>query len=191
MDAKQTKKTKFETPSAAREVIDFWCDAGPERWFKKDAAFDAAFAERFRDLHFAAARGEYAAWEESPDGALALLILLDQYPRNTFRGTGHMYATDELARSIARRMHARGFDREIDAGLRVFCYLPFSHSEDLADQQLAVRCNEPLGGSSLHHAIVHRDIIERFGRFPHRNPMLGRETTDAERAFLAEGGFAG
>jgi len=172
-------------------VIDFWREAGPESWFRKDAAFDRAFSARFLDLHMAAARRELDAWENSAYGGLALLILLDQFPRNAFRGTGHMYATDPLARYYARRLIQAGKDADIETGIRVFCYLPLSHSENLDDQHRAVALNQPLGSSWLYHAEDHLRIIERFGRFPHRNPLLGRETTPEEQAFLAEGGFAG
>lgn len=171
------------------EVLAFWREAGPGEWFAHDPDFDRRFRERFLDAHFSAARRERDHWADTPEGTLALLILLDQFPRNAFRGTAHMYATDPLARHFARRLLATRGDRELPAGLRVFCYLPFSHSESLADHDLAVRLNEEAG--SARHAIGHRDIIRRFGRFPHRNRMLGRETTEAEADFLAGGGFSG
>ncbi len=173
------------------EVTGFWRDAGPEAWFRKDAAFDADFRKRFEDLHFRAARREFDRWADTPEGAFALFILLDQFPRNTFRNTGHMYATDPLARHYARIAVDRGLDLKVEMAVRVFFYLPFSHSEDMADQDLACDKNEKLEGDFLKHAIGHRDIIERFGRFPHRNSILGRASTPEELAFLAEGGFAG
>lgn len=175
----------------AERCMAFWLDAGSEAWFRKDEAFDADFRSRFMDLHFAAARRELDGWGEHFQGSFALMILLDQFPRNSFRGTGHMYATDPLARHFARRALAAGHDRQIDVGARVFFYLPFSHSENLEDQELAVALNQPLGDEFLKHAVEHRDIVQRFGRFPHRNTMLGRETTDEERVFLDGGGFAG
>lgn len=175
----------------ADDVIRFWREAGPPRWFAKDEAFDRLFTERFADAHFAAARRELDAWAGRPDGTLALLLLLDQYPRNAFRGSGHMYATDPLARHFAHGLLSQGFDHRIEPELRVFCYLPLSHSEDLADQRRAVELNKLLGNSSLHHAQQHHDIVQRFGRFPHRNAMLGRQSTAEELAFLAAGGFAG
>jgi uncharacterized protein (DUF924 family) len=175
----------------AKEIVDFWRKAGYEAWFRKDAAFDAAFHDRFRDLHVAAARRDLDAWMDHPEGALALMILLDQFPRNCFRGTGHMYATDPLARHFARRALAAGHDQAVEAELRVFFYLPFSHSEDIADQDIAVERNKVLGGETVEHAIGHRDIVARFGRFPHRNRILGRETTPEEQAFIDGGGFAG
>lgn len=173
------------------EVLAFWRDAGPAEWFAHNPAFDVRFRERFLTAHYAAASRELDAWAETPEGSLALLILLDQFPRNAFRGTGHMYATDPLARYFARRLNATRGDLTLPEALRVFCYLPFSHSESLEDQDLAVRLNEELGSDTLSHAIGHRDIVQRFGRFPHRNPMLGRETTAAEADFLAGGGFSG
>jgi uncharacterized protein (DUF924 family) len=172
-------------------LLSFWRSAGYEAWFRKDDAFDRSFQARFLDWHMAAARRKLDAWTDSPEGALALLILLDQFPRNVFRGTAHMYATDPLALSIARQADARGYDARIDPDLRIFLYLPFSHAENLTDQERAVELNERIGMPYLEHAIGHRDIIARFGRFPHRNRMLGRETTAEEQAFLEAGGFSG
>ena len=119
------------------------------------------------------------------------MILLDQFPRNAFRGTAHMYATDPLARYFARRVDAAGLMTEVEPDLRLFFCLPFAHSEDIADQDLSVELNARLGAAELSHAEGHRDIIRRFGRFPHRNLLLFRETTAAEQAFLDQGGFAG
>ncbi len=181
-------ETDGETAAA---VIAFWRDAGPATWFRRDDAFDRRFAERFRALHFAAARRELDAWSASAEGALALLILLDQYPRNAFRGSGHMYATDTLARRFARQAVAAGRHLQVEPALRLFFCLPFAHSEDLADQDESVRLNVGLGDEARQHAEGHRDVIQRFGRFPHRNAMLGRETTAEEAAFLRGGGFAG
>lgn len=175
----------------AAKVLAFWRDAGPERWFDKNAEFDADFHDQFRELHFAAARQEFSHWLNSPQEALALLLLLDQFPRNCFRGTAHMFATDYLALHCARWAVETGLDSEVEEALRVFFYLPFMHAENLADQELCCKLCEPLGGNSLEYAIIHRDIIARFGRFPHRNAILLRESTAAEEAFLAEGGFAG
>ncbi len=177
--------------SDAQAVLDFWREAGPGRWFAKDPAFDTRFRERFLPLHLAAARRELDGWIDAPDSALALLLLLDQFPRNAFRGTAHMYATDPLARHVAGRLLAQGFDQRIEPALRLFCYLPFAHSEALADQERSLALNRGLGAESLAHAQGHLDIVRRFGRFPHRNPLLGRETTAEEQAFLDAGGFAG
>ena len=177
--------------SRAINCTRFWLDAGFDAWFKKDEDFDAELRSRFMDLHMAAARREHDDWLDHSDGAFALMILLDQFPRNSFRGTGHMYATDPLARHFARKAIAAGHDRAFEEMARIFFYLPFSHSESLDDQEFAVERNSEVGGEGLKHAIGHRDIIARFGRFPHRNRILGRETTPEEQAFLDEGGFAG
>lgn len=177
--------------SSAQEVIDFWRQAGPARWFARDDAFDDAFRTRFLDLHMAAAGRQLDQWMENAEGALALMLLLDQFPRNCFRGTAHMYATDPLALYFAEQAMERRLDLMLDAELRMFLYLPFEHSEDSDHQRRAVELFQPLGGEGLEYALVHQDIIARFGRFPHRNPMLGRETTPAEQAFLDGGGFAG
>ena len=176
------------TPGA---VLAFWRDAGPQRWFKKDAAFDAEFRARFLDAHEAAARGELDSWSGDPDGALALLILLDQFPRNAFRGSSRMFTTDAQALELARSAIAAGFDQRVPAELRNFFYLPLMHSENLRDQQRAVELVLPLGDEPHRFAVMHRDIIERFGRFPHRNAVLGRSSSRKEQNFLDQGGFGG
>lgn len=178
-------------PGEARQVIAFWRTAGPAMWFAKDPAFDAAFRDAFLAAHEAAAGGALAHWRATPDGALALVVLLDQFPRNAFRGTPRMYATDELARTVADASIARGHDEAVDADLRLFLYLPFAHSERLADQEHSVALCRALPADDLRHAEGHRDIIRRFGRFPHRNGILGRPMTVAEREYLDAGGFAG
>jgi uncharacterized protein (DUF924 family) len=176
----------------ATKVIHFWRESGPDRWFTVNEAFDLAIRTRFLATHEAAARVELVAWEGHAEGALALLILLDQFPRNMFRGSAHAFATDPLARWIANRALARGFDRSVDPTMRQFFYLPFMHSEDLADQDRSLQLYEALGEvEQLKYAVIHRDIIVRFGRFPHRNGVLGRVTTPAEQSFLDGGGFAG
>lgn len=175
---------------AAAEVVRFWRAAQAD-WFSHDPAFDRRFRERFFDLHLSAARRERDPWAATPEDALALLILLDQFPRNAFRGTARMYATDPLARHYARKAQSAGHMSEVGPDLRLFFCLPFAHSEDAVDQDLSVVLNARLGQPWLSHAEGHRDIIRRFGRFPHRNVMLGRRTTVEERAFLDSGGFAG
>lgn len=180
-----------ELPDEALAVVRFWRDAGADRWFSKSDAFDLAFGGRFLSLHEAAARGEFEGWAQSAEGALALLILLDQFPRNVFRGTARMYETDARAREVARQAVDNGLDQQVEKPLRVFFYLPFSHSERIEDQRRGVELNQRLGQPWLTHALGHADIIERFGRFPHRNPLLGRSTTAHEQAFLDAGGFAG
>jgi uncharacterized protein (DUF924 family) len=171
------------------DVVTFWQQAGPNRWFAKDDAFDAAFRERFLRAHEDAAAGRLDAWQGEANGALGIVILLDQFPRNCFRGSPRMYATDSRARSYADRAIAAGFDDQVDRMLRLFFYLPFEHSENLADQDRSLELHERIGFAE--YAKHHRDIIERFGRFPHRNAILGRASTPEEQAFLAAGGFAG
>lgn len=178
-------------PVQPTDVTTFWREAGPGKWFKKDEAFDADFRQRFLTAHEAAARGELDAWATTAKGTLALLILLDQFPRNAFRGTARMFATDAQAVDVARAALANGYDQTIEQELRNFFYLPFMHSEDLTDQELAMSLTQPLGENAHKFAVIHRDIIARFGRFPHRNPVLGRETTAEEQGFLDGGGFAG
>jgi len=175
----------------AQGVIAFWKQAGPERWFKKDDAFDETFRQAFFALHFKAAARELEQWMDTAEGALALLILLDQYPRNAFRGTAHMFATDSLACFYAHRMVQDALDKQIPGQLRMFCYLPFEHSENEDDQKLSVQLNRDLDPKDLKWALEHARIIERFGRFPHRNELLGRVTTPDERDFLSSGGFSG
>lgn len=173
-------------------LVKFWADAGPEKWFAKDDAFDADLRTEFEAMHHLAARGALHAWEERPEGALALLLLLDQIPRNIYRGSAHAFATDAQAREVAARVCAKGFDQKFDAGLRCFFYLPFEHSEDAADQARSVALYEALGDAEfLKFAQLHSDIIARFGRFPHRNAVMGRISTPEEQAFLDSGGFAG
>jgi uncharacterized protein (DUF924 family) len=180
--------------AAADEILAFWLEAGPGKWFAKDEAFDAEIRATLKATHHAAARGELEVWAQTPKGALALVLLFDQIGRNIFRGSAHAFATDPLARTVARAAIAAGHDRAVDPSLRSFFYMPFMHSEALADQDLGVEFFETLereGGQSARWARDHRDIIARFGRFPHRNAKLGRATTLAEQAFLDAGGFAG
>jgi uncharacterized protein (DUF924 family) len=177
--------------SSADAVVDFWHEAGPGCWFAKDAAFDRQFRERFLSEHEAAARGQRAHWRTQPASALALVLLLDQFPRNAFRGTPRMYATDALGRATAAAAIEAGHDRAVQAALQVFFYLPFAHSEQLADQERCVALARRLGRPDLSHAEHHRDIVRRFGRFPHRNPILGRAITREEQQYLDDGGYAG
>ncbi|MFE0014511.1 DUF924 family protein [Mesorhizobium sp. NPDC059054] len=172
-------------------ITAFWRKAGADAWFLKNEAFDTELRNRFLDLHYAAARRELDDWIDHAESALALMILLDQFPRNCFRGTAHMFATDPLARHFAAKAVTAGHDMTVDVDVRVFFYLPFEHSENLKDQQRSVELTEANAPDYLKYAIEHRDIIERFGRFPHRNPPLGRETTAQEKAFLDDGGFSG
>jgi uncharacterized protein (DUF924 family) len=178
-------------PSQPSDVVAFWCEAGPSLWFAKDDAFDRRFRETFMQAHEAACRGELDDWQRTPGGALALILLLDQFPRNSFRGTKRMYASDTAAREAASAAITAGHDRHIDADLRLFFYLPFAHSEQLADQERSVALCRELGEENLAHAQGHHNIVKRFGRFPHRNPILGRAMTDEEQRFLDEGGYRG
>ena len=173
----------------SEDIISFWRDAGPEKWFAKDDAFDAEIRARFLDAHHAAARREHEGLMEDAEGALALILLLDQVPRNVFRDSGHAFATDPLARHYAERAIAAGFDRAVDPMLRIFVYLPLEHSESLADQDRCVALVEAMGDAEyLKYAEAHRDVIRRFGRFPHRNRALGRVNTPEEQAWLDAGG---
>jgi uncharacterized protein (DUF924 family) len=174
------------------EVVAFWRDAGAERWFKKDAAFDDEIRRRFLASYEAAFAGKLDTWEQSAEGALALLILLDQFPRNMFRGQARAFASDALARAVAAGAIVRGFDSQVAPAMRTFFYVPFEHSEDLADQERCIALYKAAGDADgLKWAELHADIIRRFGRFPHRNAALGRATTMAEQKFLDEGGFKG
>lgn len=173
-------------------LVTFWTDAGPARWFAKDDAFDADLRTHFEAAHLTAARGGFPEWEARPEGALALTLLCDQVPRNIYRGSAHAYATDARAREVAARAIAQAFDQAYEPALRCFFYLPFEHSERIEDQARSVALYEALGDAEfLRHAVIHCDIIARFGRFPHRNAVMGRLSTAEEQAFLDGGGFAG
>jgi len=175
----------------AQKVVAFWSEAGPALWFAKDAQFDARFRERFLRDHEAAARGELTQWQATPEGALALVILLDQFPRNAFRDTPRMYDTDAMARKVANTAFAAGYDQKLPRELQKFLVLPFAHSEALADQERSVALARRIGPDDLAHAEHHRDIVRRFGRFPHRNAILGRESTPEEKHYLDNGGYSG
>lgn len=173
----------------AQEVVKFWQAAGPQKWFAKDAKFDHEFKTKFYDLHFAAARQELEPWLKQADSALALILLLDQYPRNSFRDTAHMFATDGLALSYARQ--CLRYLPELAPAMRNFICLPFMHSEDIEVQEESVVLYINNSSDSLYWAQLHRDIIAKFGRFPHRNKVLGRTSSKAELEFLEQGGFSG
>src|SRR6478672_11822201 len=152
------------SPATAAEPADllrFWREAGPKRWFRKDAAFDAAFRERFLVLHQAAARGGLRDWTDDAERCLALVLLLDQFPRNAFRGTARAWSTDALARVVAHHALARGFDAALDDDLRNFLYLPFMHSEWLPDQERALELTRALGTEAPKFAVVHHAIVRR------------------------------
>jgi uncharacterized protein (DUF924 family) len=173
------------------DVVAFWREAGPEKWFKKDTDFDNAIRARFQELHAEAAAGRLQHWTSTPEGALALILLLDQFSRNLHRGTEKSFAQDELASEIARTAVDAGFDQDVAPELRLFFYMPFMHSERIADQERCVRLIHAVAPQNLPYALDHERIIRRFGRFPHRNPILGRHMTPAEHAFLEGGGFSG
>jgi uncharacterized protein (DUF924 family) len=177
-------------PAAPEEVLSFWREAGPKRWFAVDSAFDTELRRRFLATHEAAAAGRLSAWEDTAEGALALVIALDQFPRNMFRGTARAFSTDALALAAAHRAIGRGFDLKMPMPERNFFYLPFEHSENLADQERCVALTEATGDAeAVKWAKVHLEVIRRFGRFPHRNAALGRVSTPEEIAFLEDGGF--
>jgi uncharacterized protein (DUF924 family) len=179
------------TVVAPQDVLAFWRAAGPDKWFAKDTAFDDEIRARFLATYEAAA-ARTLAWADTAEGALALLIVLDQFPRNMFRGSARTFAADPLAREVATRAIARGFDSQVAVPERGFFYLPFEHSETLADQEHCVALNRASGDAdALKWAELHADIIRRFGRFPHRNAVLDRATTPEEQVFLDGGGFAG
>lgn len=177
-------KTETSTPQA---VIAFWFAQGrEEQWFGGGEAFDQAVREALLPAYQAASAGEYETWRDSPHGCLALCILLDQVPRNIFRGTPRAFATDAAALSVARHALEQGFESQLTQVERLFLYLPLEHSEDLGDQQDCVALTASLSENPewLSYAEAHRDIVARFGRFPHRNAVLGRENTAEEEAFL-------
>src|SRR5262245_7258019 len=174
------------------DVLRFWREAGPDRWYAKNDAFDVAIREQFLATYEAAAAGRLSDWEASAEGALALVIVLDQFARNMFRDDPRAFAADPLARAVAERAIARGHDGEIEPRERQFLYLPFEHGETLAHQERCVALFRALGDAELAKwAELHADTIRRFGRFPHRNAVLGRATTPEEQAFLDGGGFSG
>jgi uncharacterized protein (DUF924 family) len=185
----------------ATALIDFWF--GPPRspgrfqeravWFKVDPGFDAQLRDHFGALRQRAASGHGADWLLEAEPCLALILLLDQLPRNLFRGRAEAFASDAAAREAARAALARGFDRSLPATWRQFIYLPLEHSEDIADQELSVKlasglARDPAFAGALDYARRHHAIIARFGRFPHRNGALGRSSTAEELAFLNEPG---
>lgn len=181
---------------AMAEIVPFWQEAGAAKWFTADPVFDDLVRAKFENAHQIASRGEFGPWEDSAEGVLALILLLDQIPRNIYRRSAHAFATDPLARAIAIRALARGMDQQIQPDLRAFAYLPFEHHEDSASQTLSFSLFTKLvavtgGKETLRFAELHADLISRFGRFPHRNQVLGRSSTPEEIQYLASGGFAG
>jgi uncharacterized protein (DUF924 family) len=174
------------------DVIAFWSAAGRGKWFKKDDNFDRAIADQFKALHAEVAAGGRRDWATTPEGALALILVLDQFSRNMFRDTPMAFAQDEMALALADAAIAAGFDKSVPRDLALFFYLPFEHAERIAAQEKSVLLLHTLGSDeTLSYARAHERVIRRFGRFPHRNPILGRHMSPAEQAFLDGGGFAG
>lgn len=177
--------------ASANEIIDFWRKAGPKAWFKRDDAFDAQIRAKFEPTYEAATAGKLDVWALAPDSALALIIVLDQFPRNLFRNDPRAFATDDKTLGIVNSVMAAGLDRKMPEDLISFCYMPLMHAENLAAQRRCVEQMERLGhDDTVKFAKIHLDVIEKFGRFPHRNAALGRKTTPEEQAFLNAGGFS-
>ena len=174
---------------AIRDLLDFWFDEKTKpRWYDSTSAFDALCRQRFGDLVEQASSGDLVVWEQTAEGALALCLLLDQMPRNLYRATPKAFATDQKAVGVAKHAIDRGFDQHLDLEKRKFLYMPFMHSEQLADQERSVELSKALDDeNTLSYAEDHADIIRRFGRFPHRNAILKRQSTAQEKAFLADG----
>ena len=187
-------------PSEPRKVLDFWFGRENEpgygefreEWFKKDEEFDRQVHENFLEDYERAARGGYDGWQHDPESCLALVILLDQFPRNLFRDDARTHATDDHALDISREAVQKGLDRKLEPFQRHFLYMPFMHSESLEDQQQSVALFQGLVGEGgpdvMEFAEGHRDTVERFGRFPHRNEVLGRPSTPEEVEFLGKSG---
>jgi uncharacterized protein (DUF924 family) len=183
-----------------REILEFWFSEGAKtRWFEKDSGFDAEIRRHFGTAVGQAAEGRLDDWAEAPESCLALVLLLDQFPRNIHRDSPRAFATDPKARAVADKAIARGFDRRLPQAWRIFFYLPFEHSEALADQHRAVALVRQLADGQegdartqalnyLDYAVRHEQVIARFGRFPHRNAILGRPSTPEEEDFLKQPG---
>jgi len=175
-----------------RHIVDFWTAAGPQRWFTKDPAFDGELSVRFKDLLAEGRAGHLDHWAATAEGALGLVILLDQFSRNIHRGSPLMFAADHRALSLAKTSINRGDHYAFPAPVAKWLYLPFEHAEDIDAQERCVGLFAARGlAENLPWAREHRDIIARFGRFPHRNAILGRRSSAEELAFLTDGGFAG
>ena len=182
-----------DTIAEPQAILDFWGEAGPKRWWKKDEAFDAAIAQRFSATNHAARTGRLDGWRHGPpDHGLALVIVLDQFTRNLNRGSWRAFAADAKSIALVHSLMADGTDRRMRDDIGEFCYLPLMHSETLADQAICVAEMTRLDkAENIKAAVEHHEIIEKFGRFPHRNAVLGRVSTPAEIAFLEDGGFSG
>ncbi len=181
---------KLSLDAEAAAVLEFWFSEGPnerrEAWFKKNPAFDEEIRQRFGGLHSRAAAGELDGWTETARGRLALIVVLDQFSRNMFRGDPRAFSTDAKALELAREGVEQGYDRDLSTIERDFMYLPFEHSEDLADQHRAVELFENSSSETAEYARQHLAVIEKFGRFPHRNAVLSRENTPEETEYLKD-----
>lgn len=175
----------------AQDVVDFWTKAGPAKWYVQDDAFDQEIRDRFGPIWRATRDGHGPDWASDATGALALVLLLDQFPRNMFRNDPRAFATDQKAIELAGNILAHGWDREMPEPERQFAYMPFMHSEDLNHQDRCIELMETrmTQGNNALHARAHREIIARFGRFPFRNAALARQSTPEEQAFLEGGGY--
>jgi len=174
------------------DVLDFWFSAGPNKWFSRDDTFDAAIRDRFLILHGKAATGAIDDWSKSADGALALIVVLDQFSRNLYRNSPRAFATDEKALDLSQNLIAKRQDTEFPINVRLWVYMPFQHSENLEIQDRSIELFSSIDDpENLRFARIHRDIIEKFDRFPHRNRVLGRASSAEELKFLADGGFSG
>jgi uncharacterized protein (DUF924 family) len=168
-----------------KDVITFWTDAGPALWFAENRDFDARLRWSFFGAQQAAARGDLDDWQASPEDALALILLLDQFPRNIFRGLARAFASDAKALAVAHRAIEADFDAQYEPPLRRFFYLPMMHAEDLAEQDFCIeKCRACGDEEGVKHGLIHREAIARFGRFPYRNAVLGRVNTPAETDYL-------
>lgn len=176
----------------ALEVLEFWLTSGPSAWWRKNAEFDSTIKNRFGELIEPAAVRKLDSWRNNPQSCLALVLILDQFSRNLFRGSDKTFAQDDYALELAKYGVKKGFDNNEPAAIYEFFYMPYMHSEKLEDQNICVDLIRTRGNkASLKAAIEHQDIITRFGRFPHRNFVLGRKITPEEQTFLDSGGFSG
>lgn len=180
--------------ASPEEILKFWLDdVGPDGWYLASDDLDQSVREGFRDTWVAAQEGSFANWLTYPSGALAYIILNDQFPRNMFRGDSAAFSSDKIALAAAKGAIHQGYDLKIDEPARQFFYLPLMHSENLCDQERCVRLMKermPTAGvSNMLHAKAHREVIRQFGRFPYRNEVLARPSTEPEKAYVAEGGY--
>ncbi len=175
----------------AEEILEFWESIGPKGWYAVSDEVDDKIRKNYLDMWEQARAGAFREWMVEPRSALALIILLDQFPRNMFRGDGRSFATDQIAVCLSKRAIAQGHDKKINGSMRQFFFLPLRHSESVVDQDTSVRASlsRLQSEEDLKHARAHREIIREFGRFPARNEALGRKSTDAEKTYLAAGGY--